>query len=138
MMLKLRRDAPKYTKHRRTEYTIDIDIVSSDTRLHNFTMSTTTTRASEVEASRQNGAVIKRQGDAPANALNVAEAKKEPPPEKPDQVRLRSFVLLSFWAIIIFLGLPIWWKTTTIYRADLPLDQMMDWADGRVRVLVLI
>ena len=69
--------------------------------------------------------------DAPPNAVNVAKAKKEPPPEKPEQIRMRSFVLLSFWAIIIFLGLPLWWRTTTIYRANLPLDQMMDWAEGR-------
>jgi phosphatidylinositol glycan class S len=70
--------------------------------------------------------------DASANGANVVSTKKEPPPEKPEEIRIRSFVLLSFWAIIIFLGLPIWWRTTTIYRANLPLDQMMDWADGRV------
>jgi hypothetical protein len=74
---------------------------------------------------------LKSSEDAPANAANVSSARKEPPPEKPEQIRMRSFVLLSFWAIIILLGLPIWWRTTTIYRADLPLDQMMDWADGR-------
>ncbi|KAF4624797.1 hypothetical protein G7Y89_g13373 [Cudoniella acicularis] len=67
----------------------------------------------------------------PADAFSVASTKKEPPPEKPESIRLRSLVLLSFWVIILFLGLPIWWKTTTIYRARLPLDQMMDWADGR-------
>jgi phosphatidylinositol glycan class S len=70
--------------------------------------------------------------DPPANAVNAVPAKKQPPPEKPEEIRMRSFVLLSFWAIIVFLGLPIWWKTTTIYRAELPLSQMMDWADGRV------
>ena len=70
--------------------------------------------------------------NAPANAVGVATEKKQPPPEKPEEIKLRFFVLLSFWALIVFLGLPIWWKTTTIYRANLPLDQMMDWADGRV------
>ncbi|KAG9239986.1 phosphatidylinositol-glycan biosynthesis class S protein [Calycina marina] len=65
---------------------------------------------------------------APANAV---QARKEPPPEKPDQIRIRNLVLLSFWAIIVFLGLPIWWKTTAIYRARLPLNDMMDWAEGR-------
>jgi phosphatidylinositol glycan class S len=70
--------------------------------------------------------------DAPANAVTIASSKKEPPPEKPKDVFIRRSVIASFWAIIIFLGLPIWWKTTAIYRASLPLDQMMDWADGRV------
>lgn len=69
---------------------------------------------------------------APANAANVASTKKEPPPEKPESIRLRYQVLLSFWAIIILLGLPIWWATTSIYRAPLPMEQMMDWADGKV------
>ncbi|KAI1414191.1 phosphatidylinositol-glycan biosynthesis class S protein [Hypoxylon sp. FL1857] len=57
--------------------------------------------------------------------------QKEPPPEKPADIQRRSYIVASFWFIVLFLGLPIWWKTTTIYRADLPLSQMMDWADGR-------
>lgn len=59
-------------------------------------------------------------------------ARKEPPPEKPTDVRRRSLVILSFWAIVLCLGLPIWWKTTSIYRASLPVDEMLDWSDGRV------
>jgi hypothetical protein len=27
----------------------------------------------------------------------------------------------------------MWWKTTSIYRARLPLDDMRDWAAGKVR-----
>lgn len=73
--------------------------------------------------------------DALANAVDATPVSREPPLEKPEQIRMRNLVLLSFWAIIIFLGLPIWWKTTAIYRASLPLDQMMDWAEGRVRIL---
>lgn len=72
------------------------------------------------------------EGDAPANAVSAAPVKKEPPAEKPESIRLRIYVIISWWGIIIFLGLPVWWYTTTIYRASLPLDQMMDWADGRV------
>jgi phosphatidylinositol glycan class S len=94
-------------------------------------MSPSATASGSSESGAKDG-VLGKGEDAPANAVNVVKAKKEPPPEKPEQIRMRSFVLLSFWAIIIFLGLPIWWRTTTIYRANLPLDQMMDWADGRV------
>jgi phosphatidylinositol glycan class S len=91
------------------------------------------TKAEAASAPSPNDGVTGGGEDAPADAVNVAKAKKEPPPEKPEQIRMRSFVLLSFWAIIILLGLPIWWRTTTIYRANLPLDHMMDWAEGRVR-----
>jgi phosphatidylinositol glycan class S len=58
--------------------------------------------------------------------------RKPPPPEKPSDVRRRSYIILSFWLIVLCLGLPIWWKTTTIYRADLPLQEMLEWADGKV------
>ena len=71
--------------------------------------------------------------EAPASAVDAVPSKREPPPEKPEHTRMRNLVLLSFWAIIIFFGLPIWWMTTAIYRASLPLDEMMDWAEGRVR-----
>ena len=69
--------------------------------------------------------------EAPANAVGIA-SKKEAPPESAESIRLRIWVIASFWATIIFVGLPIWWRTTTIHRENLPLSQMMDWADGRV------
>ena len=61
--------------------------------------------------------------------------KKQPPPESLESLRVRSLVIGSFWAIVIFLGLPIWWWTTSIYRARLPLQEMLEWADGKVGVL---
>jgi Phosphatidylinositol-glycan biosynthesis class S protein len=38
---------------------------------------------------------------------------------------------------VIFLGLPLWWKTTNIYRAKLPLELMDEWSDGKVPSLFL-
>ncbi|PBP22163.1 phosphatidylinositol-glycan biosynthesis class S protein [Diplocarpon rosae] len=69
--------------------------------------------------------------DASATTVKVAFRRKEAPPESSESIRLRRWIIASFWAIVIFIGLPIWWKTTTIHRETLPLDQMMDWADGR-------
>jgi phosphatidylinositol glycan class S len=63
---------------------------------------------------------------------NAGQGKKQPPPEKPSDIRRRTHIILSFWLIVLCLGLPIWWKTTTIYRADLPLQEMLDWSDGKV------
>ncbi|WAO93564.1 Hypothetical protein NCS54_01111500 [Fusarium falciforme] len=54
-----------------------------------------------------------------------------PPPEKPSDITRRTRVVVSFWLIVLCLGLPIWWKTTTIYRANLPLDGMLEWAEGK-------
>lgn len=59
-------------------------------------------------------------------------AVKKPPPESPEQIRVRSLVILSFWATVIFLGLPVWWWTTSIHRARLPVQDMLSWADGKV------
>ncbi|CAN8100970.1 unnamed protein product [Discula destructiva] len=61
----------------------------------------------------------------------TSSSRKAPPPEKPSGIRRRSGVIFSFWLIVLCLGLPIWWKTTAIPRANLPLDDMMDWADGK-------
>ncbi|EJT72952.1 hypothetical protein GGTG_09803 [Gaeumannomyces tritici R3-111a-1] len=70
------------------------------------------------------------QGDAASGSASPG-ARKEPPPEKPADARRRTHVVLSFWALILTFGLPIWWHTTSIYRANLPLNDMMDWAEGR-------
>jgi phosphatidylinositol glycan class S len=61
------------------------------------------------------------------------EARKTAPPEKPESTRIRTRVVFSFWAIILFLGVPVWLKTTSIYRAALPLQDMLDWAESAVR-----
>jgi phosphatidylinositol glycan class S len=77
------------------------------------------------------------QGIADPGSANVVEAltkTKEPPAETRESRWTRRLVLLSFWAVAVFLGLPVWWKTTTVYRAPLPLQDMLDWADGKVWV----
>lgn len=66
--------------------------------------------------------------------VSPAKTKKKPPPESAEGIRVRSLVIYSFWAIVIFLGLPIWLWTTSIHRARLPLQEMLDWADGKVRI----
>ena len=62
-----------------------------------------------------------------------AVTKKGSPPERPQDVQLRSIVVLSFWALILFVGVPMWWQTTSIHRAQLPLPEMLRWSDGQVQ-----
>jgi hypothetical protein len=61
-----------------------------------------------------------------------AAAKNGSPLERPQDVRLRTVVVMSFWALILFVGVPMWWQTTSIHRAQLPLPEMLRWADGQV------
>ncbi|KAI9729574.1 MAG: GPI transamidase component [Cirrosporium novae-zelandiae] len=69
--------------------------------------------------------------EKPAIPVASTPTTKKPPPESAESIRTRTCVILTFWVVIIFLGLPIWWKTTSIYRARLPLHDMMEWADGK-------
>ncbi|RAL11373.1 uncharacterized protein BO97DRAFT_347406 [Aspergillus homomorphus CBS 101889] len=69
---------------------------------------------------------------SPDHTMTVSTTSPPPPPpEKPEAIRTRFKVIAAFWAVIIFLGFPIWWKTTSIYRASLPIPDMIDWADGK-------
>ncbi|KAF9699193.1 hypothetical protein EKO04_003153 [Ascochyta lentis] len=61
-----------------------------------------------------------------------AQAPTSPPPESKEGQWLRRAAILSFWAVVVLLGLPVWWKTTAIYRAELPLQDMTAWAEGKV------
>ncbi|KAL8905220.1 MAG: hypothetical protein Q9207_002775 [Kuettlingeria erythrocarpa] len=63
-----------------------------------------------------------------------AVVRKQPPPESNEGIYVRQSVILSFWAIVIILGIPIWLWTTSIHRARLPLQEMVDWAEGRIVV----
>ena len=82
----------------------------------------------EVEVVTSGEAVVDERNYVLASA---AKASK-PPPESPEGIRVRGLVIFSFWAVVIFLGLPVWLWTTSIYRARLPLREMIDWADGKV------
>ena len=62
----------------------------------------------------------------------AVEARKKAPPEKAEAVSLRTKIVLSFWAAILLVGLPTWYKTTEIYRASLPLQQMIGLSEGEV------
>ena len=64
--------------------------------------------------------------------ISKVASKKQPPPESTENTRVRQWVIISFWAIVIFFGLPTWWWTTSIHRAYLPLQEMKDWAEGKV------
>ncbi|KAI9856848.1 MAG: GPI transamidase component [Vezdaea acicularis] len=75
---------------------------------------------------------VARSGSPHSTGKNFTYVKKKPPPETPEGIRIRTLVISSFWAIVILFGLPIWWKTTTIYRAQLPLAGMGEWADGKI------
>lgn len=73
--------------------------------------------------------------DTQGGSSNVVEAvlkPKQPPPESLKDVWTRHYVVLSFWLMVLLLGVPYWWRTTTVYRSELPLQAMNDWAEGRV------
>lgn len=70
--------------------------------------------------------------DSKSSTVKFKYRKKDPPPETLESVRDRRLIILSFWVIIITIGIPIWWTTTAVYRASLPIGQMLDWANGKV------
>lgn len=66
-----------------------------------------------------------------ATRPNEPLLRKQPPLESSHSIHVRSLVILSFWTVVILLGLPTWWWTTSIHRARLPLEEMLEWADGK-------
>lgn len=102
----------------------------SATLAHDVDMATDLTAAVPAAAAE---ATTTSPGPSAAVSKHASSStRKEPPLEKPSDVRRRSQVIFSFWLIVLCLGLPIWWHTTAIPRANLPLDDMMNWADGKV------
>ncbi|CAG9859113.1 unnamed protein product [Phyllotreta striolata] len=44
--------------------------------------------------------------------------------ENDEELIFRIYSIISFFVVLIVIGLPIWWYTTRVYRATLPLTQM--------------
>lgn len=95
-------------------------------------MATRRTAAVAVPESEPDALPEDKNGAMTAAEPDEEGAEKQPPPERASEVQRRRAVLISFWLVVLLLGLPIWWKTTSIYRASLPVDEMLEWADGRV------
>jgi hypothetical protein len=60
-----------------------------------------------------------------------------PPPDTPAAVWTRRIIIFSFWAVVASLGLPHWLWTTSIYRSELPVEQMTQWSEGHVSHVVI-
>lgn len=48
------------------------------------------------------------------------------PLEDKYNAKLRTFSIFSYFIVLVIFGIPIWWYTTRVYRANLPLDEMLD------------
>lgn len=94
-------------------------------------------RAGSVQCAKHAPIMTDTKGDKPSSATEITSpvkpsALRVPPPENQEATQTRLRVIVAFWVVIVFLGLPIWWKTTSIYRAHLPIQEMVDWADSKV------
>ncbi|KKK24276.1 hypothetical protein ARAM_004399 [Aspergillus rambellii] len=72
-------------------------------------------------------------GSSRTTMASTISASRLLPPESPSAIQTRTKVIAAFWAVILFLGFPIWWQTTSIHRATLPIQDMMEWAGGKCR-----
>ncbi|CAH0556991.1 unnamed protein product [Brassicogethes aeneus] len=54
-----------------------------------------------------------------------SDTKKTSDEDDPECV-WRIYSVLSYFIVLVIIGLPIWWYTTRVYRASLPLDEMFD------------
>ncbi|CEI98340.1 hypothetical protein RMCBS344292_12449 [Rhizopus microsporus] len=43
-----------------------------------------------------------------------------------ENAKKSRLIVLSFW-IVVLIGLPFWWKTTEVYRANLPFSDIDAW-----------
>lgn len=68
----------------------------------------------------------------PDTSVIAAPEVASPSPERTSVVWTRRFIILAFWAVVATLGLPHWIWTTSIYRSDLPVEQMTNWSEGSV------
>ncbi|KAL3280867.1 hypothetical protein HHI36_004095 [Cryptolaemus montrouzieri] len=46
------------------------------------------------------------------------------PLEDEQSSKYRTYSILSYFIVLVIIGLPVWWYTTRVYRADLPLVEM--------------
>nr|XP_022903978.1 GPI transamidase component PIG-S [Onthophagus taurus] len=58
-------------------------------------------------------------------SLENEEVETDPRFKYDPEGKNRMFSLISYVIVILVIGLPMWWLTTRVYRAPLPLDEML-------------
>ncbi|KAI8981885.1 phosphatidylinositol-glycan biosynthesis class S protein [Mycotypha africana] len=53
-----------------------------------------------------------------------------------DTAKVTRLVVFAFWAVVL-IGIPFWWKTTEIYRANLPFSEIEAWYSKQACDLVM-
>ncbi|CAG9814504.1 unnamed protein product [Phaedon cochleariae] len=57
---------------------------------------------------------------------NETNESSEPKEEVDEDAELRVYSILSYFIVLVVIGLPVWWYSTRVYRASLPLNQMYE------------
>jgi hypothetical protein len=73
-----------------------------------------------------------------ASVTSSTSDAPSPPPDTAAAVWTRRIIIFSFWAVVASLGLPHWLWTTSIYRSELPVEEMTRWSEGHVSHLVVV
>ncbi|KAK9472100.1 phosphatidylinositol-glycan biosynthesis class S protein-domain-containing protein [Dipodascopsis tothii] len=86
------------------------------------------------DQSRRHPATVEAAAAEAAGATRRAASRRPAPAKEPlEGISQRRSVVLSFWAVILFLGLPLWYRTTTVHRAPLPYAEIGRLEDAVVR-----
>ena len=85
--------------------------------------------------------------DPPSDQATADETSAQSPPSPSPSPAPSSFSLdksrqyisaLSILAVALFIGLPVWWKTTEVYRCPLPYKEINDLSVNQVSKLIII
>ena len=75
---------------------------------------------------------LEQKGVASNGQPGHSKPQKPSPLPEPSTVQwTRRWIIFAFWTIVICFGLPHWIRTTSTYRAALPLEQMDAWANAQ-------
>ncbi|GAA5969873.1 hypothetical protein JCM3765_002924 [Sporobolomyces pararoseus] len=59
--------------------------------------------------------------------VEMSDSDKPIPISPPIDLKTRRITLFSFWSIFLLLGVPLWWKTTSLEQNTLPQQRISEW-----------
>lgn len=73
------------------------------------------------------------------NALSLQYSASHADMQGPGPDQSRQYIsALAILFVAIFIGLPIWWKTTEVYRCPLPYKEINELAHQQVNVIAAV
>ncbi|XP_075148144.1 prolyl 3-hydroxylase sud1 isoform X2 [Haematobia irritans] len=72
------------------------------------------------------------------DTVKADDKRHDPTKEDAAEDKFRLYATIAFMTVVIIIGVPMWWKSTEVYRVNLPSSDIMELSDKPLKIKIRI